>query len=85
MGSYNSIHNKYSKLVVYLMNVNRRIDKFINRESSEKIQKNRLRSATTTEIVCWLSLQACEFSGHNQSSDSQNIGNFIDRIKILGK
>ncbi|XP_047320720.1 zinc finger MYM-type protein 1-like [Impatiens glandulifera] len=47
-------------------------DKVMNRESSEQIQKNRLRLVTTIESVRWLSLQACALRGHDESLDSQN-------------
>ncbi|XP_042444115.1 zinc finger MYM-type protein 1-like [Zingiber officinale] len=85
MGSYNSVHNKSAKSVVDVMNVTRHIDKVMNREFSEQIQKNRLRLAATIESVCWLSLQACGLSGHDESSASQNCGNFIEMLKLLGK
>ncbi|XP_075507303.1 uncharacterized protein LOC142544109 [Primulina tabacum] len=85
MGSSNSTHNKSSKSVVDLMNVIRHIDKVMNRESSEQIQKNRLRLTATIGCVHWLSLQACGLRGHDESSYSQNRGNFIEMLKLLGK
>ncbi|XP_042432463.1 zinc finger MYM-type protein 1-like [Zingiber officinale] len=57
----------------------------MNREFSEQIQKNRLRLAATIESVRWLSLQACGLRGHDESSSSQNCGNFIEKLKLLGK
>ncbi|XP_047309720.1 zinc finger MYM-type protein 1-like [Impatiens glandulifera] len=84
-GGSNSVHNTSSNLVVDLMNVTRHIYKVMNRESSEQIQKNRLRLAATIESVRWLSLQACALRGHNESLDSQNRGNFIEMLKLLGK
>ncbi|XP_074566114.1 uncharacterized protein LOC141822681 [Curcuma longa] len=85
MGSSNSIHNKSAKSIVDVMNVTQHIDKVMNREFSEQIQKNRLRLAATIESVRWLSLQACGLRGHDESSDSQNRGNFIEMLKLLGK
>ncbi|XP_073064434.1 uncharacterized protein [Primulina eburnea] len=85
MGSSNSTHNKSSKSVIDLMNVTGHIDKVMNRETSEQIQKNRLRLAATIESVRWLSLQACGLRGHDESSYSQNRGNFIEMLKLLGK
>ncbi|XP_047320270.1 zinc finger MYM-type protein 1-like [Impatiens glandulifera] len=84
-GGSNSVHNTSSNLVVDLMNVTRHIDKVMNRESSEQIQKNRLRLTATIESVRWLSLQACALRGHDESLDSQNRGNFIEMLKLLGK
>ncbi|XP_042467557.1 zinc finger MYM-type protein 1-like [Zingiber officinale] len=69
MGSYNSVHNKSAKSVVDVMN----------------IQKNRLRLTATIESVRWLSLQACGLRDHDESSTSQNCGNFIEMLKLLGK
>ncbi|XP_073015775.1 uncharacterized protein [Primulina eburnea] len=85
MGSSNSTHNKSSKSVVDLMNVTRHIDVVMNRETSEHIQKNRLRLAATIECVHWLSLQGCGLRGHDESSYSLNRGNFIEMLKLLGK
>ncbi|XP_075499736.1 uncharacterized protein LOC142538263 [Primulina tabacum] len=81
----NSTHNKSSKSVVDLMNVTRHIDVVMNRETSEHIQKNRLRLAATIECVHWLSLQGCGLRGHDESSYSQNRGNFIEILKLFGK
>ncbi|XP_075481104.1 uncharacterized protein LOC142521809 [Primulina tabacum] len=85
MGSSNSTHNKSSKSVVDLMNVTRHIYKVMNRETSEHIQKNRLRLAATIECIHWLILQACGLRYHDESSYSQNCGNFIEMLKLLGK
>ncbi|XP_042440944.1 zinc finger MYM-type protein 1-like [Zingiber officinale] len=85
MGSYNSVHNKSAKSVVDVMNVTRHIDKVMNQEFSKQIQKNRLRLAATIESARWLSLQACGLRGHDESSASQNYGNFIEMLKLLGK
>ncbi|XP_075481088.1 uncharacterized protein LOC142521788 [Primulina tabacum] len=85
MGSSNSTHNKSSKSVVDLMNVTRHIYKLMNRETSEQIQKNRLRLAATIECIHWLILQACGLRDHDESSYSQNCGNFIEMLKLLGK
>ncbi|XP_073271061.1 uncharacterized protein [Primulina huaijiensis] len=85
IGSSNSTHNKSSKSVVDLMNVTRHIDVVMNQETSERIQKNRLRLAATIECVHWLSLQGRGLRGHDESSYSQNRGNFIEMLKLLGK
>ncbi|XP_073120600.1 uncharacterized protein [Henckelia pumila] len=85
MGSSNSVPNNSAKSVIDLMNVTRHIDKVMNRESSEQIQKNRLRLTTPIECVRWLSLQACGLRGHDEFSDSQNRGNFIEMLKFMGK
>ncbi|XP_073045949.1 uncharacterized protein [Primulina eburnea] len=56
-----------------------------HRDEIRRIKKNRLRLAATIESVCWLNLQACGLKGHDESSYSQNRGNFIEMLKLLGK
>ncbi|GFY98023.1 subtilase family protein [Actinidia rufa] len=85
VGCVNSPHNNAIKSVEGLSNVARHIDKVINAQSLEEIQKNRLRLRTTIESVRWLSLQACAFRGHDESLDSNNPGNLIAMIKLMGK
>ncbi|XP_073064114.1 uncharacterized protein [Primulina eburnea] len=85
MGNSKSTHNKSSKSVVDLMNATKHIDVVMNRETSEHIQKNRLRLASTVEYVHCLSLQGCGLRGHDESSYSQNRSNFIEMLKLLGK
>ena len=85
VGCVNSPHNNAIKSVEGLSNVARHIDKVINAQSVEEIQKNRLRLRTTIESVRWLSLQACAFRGHDESLDSNNPGNLIAMIKLMGK
>ncbi|XP_057515035.1 uncharacterized protein LOC130796692 [Actinidia eriantha] len=85
VGCANSPHNNAIKSVEGLSNVARHIDKVINAQSLEEIRKNRLRLRTTIESVRWLSLQACAFRGHDESLDSNNPGNLIAMIKLMGK
>jgi hypothetical protein len=46
-----------------LIKASRHIDKVLNAQTVEEVQKNRLRLTTTIESVRWLSLQACAFRG----------------------
>ncbi|XP_057482633.1 uncharacterized protein LOC130769355 [Actinidia eriantha] len=85
VGGPTSPHNNAVQSVEGLRNVARHIDKVINAQSAEEIQKNRLRLKATIESVRWLSLQACAFSGHDESPDSKNCGNLIEMIKLMGK
>ncbi|XP_057492457.1 uncharacterized protein LOC130778066 [Actinidia eriantha] len=78
-------HNNAVQSVEGLRNVARHIDKVINAQTSEEIQKNMLRLKATIESVRWLSLQACTFRGHDESLDSNNPGNLIAMIKLMGK
>ncbi|XP_057464028.1 uncharacterized protein LOC130753881 isoform X1 [Actinidia eriantha] len=85
VGGHTSPHNNAVQSVEGLRNVGRHIDKVINAQSAEEIQKNRLRLKATIESVRWLSLQACAFTGHDESPDSKNRGNLIEMIKLMGK
>jgi len=44
-----------------------------------------LRLTTTIKSVRWLSLQACAFSGHDESSTSNNQGIFLEMIRLMGR
>nr|KYP45771.1 hypothetical protein KK1_032698 [Cajanus cajan] len=45
--------------------------------------KNRLCLKTSIDTVRYLSLQACAFRGHDETSESRNQGNFLEMIKII--
>ncbi|XP_034897677.1 uncharacterized protein [Populus alba] len=85
VGSPTSPHNNAVKSAGDLMKVSRHIDKVLNAQTVEEVQKNRLRLMTTIESVRWLSLQACTFRGHDESSTSNNRGNFLEMIRLMGR
>jgi len=66
VGSPTSPHNNAVKSTKNLMKVSRHIDKVLNAQTVEEVQKNQLRLMTTIESVQWLSLQACAFRGHDE-------------------
>ncbi|XP_027941243.1 zinc finger MYM-type protein 1-like [Vigna unguiculata] len=45
--------------------------------------KTRLRLKTSIDTVRFLSLQACAFRGHDESTESRNQGNFLEMIKLI--
>jgi hypothetical protein len=85
VGSPTSPHNNVVKSAEDLMKVSRHIDKVLNAQTVEEVQKNRLRLTTTIESVRWLSLQACAFRGHDESSASNNRGIFFGDDKTYGE
>jgi len=85
VGSPTSPHNNAVKSIEDLMKVSRHIDKVLNAQTIEEVQKNRLRLMTIIESVRWLSLQACAFRGHDESSASNNRGNFLEMIRLMGR
>ena len=42
-----------------------------------------MRLRITIASVRWLSLQACAFRGHDESSASNNQGNFVEMIRLM--
>ncbi|XP_024640619.1 uncharacterized protein [Medicago truncatula] len=44
---------------------------------------NRLRLKASIDVVCWLTLQACAFRGHDEKVISKNQGNFLELLKLL--
>ena len=85
VGSPTSPHHNAVKSAEDLMKVSRHIDKVLNAQTIEEVQKNRLRLMTTIESVRWLSLQACAFRGHDESAASNNRGNFLEMIRLIGR
>ncbi|XP_058211521.1 uncharacterized protein LOC131323691 [Rhododendron vialii] len=72
VGGPNSPHSNAVNYCDDLMNVGRHIDKVMNAQSSEDIQKNRVRLMATIESIRWLTLQGCALRGHDESVDSKN-------------
>lgn len=85
VGGHTSPHSNAVQCCQELMKVTGHIDKVLNAQSLEEVQKNRLRLKTTIESVRWLSLQACPFRGNDESPNSTNRGNFIEMIRFAGR
>ena len=45
--------------------------------------KNRLCLKTSIDAIRWLAFQTCAFRGHDESSKSQNRGNFLEMVELL--
>ncbi|XP_057431672.1 uncharacterized protein LOC130724460 [Lotus japonicus] len=78
-----SPHNNALKACQDLLNQDRHIRNVFHVQSSNQIMQNRLRLKTSIDTVCYLTLQACAFRGHDETSESSNQGNFIQMIKLL--
>ncbi|XP_073035319.1 uncharacterized protein [Primulina eburnea] len=85
VGGPTSPHNNAVQSMGVLMNVSGHIDKVMNAQTSEEVNKNRLRLKATIESIRWLCLQGCALRGHDESSSSNNQGNLIEMIKFMGK
>ncbi|KAL5764902.1 hypothetical protein ACOSQ2_017496 [Xanthoceras sorbifolium] len=75
-----STHNITVQSCNDLMNQGCHIDKAINRQTSEQIMNNRLRLKSFIDSIRWLTFQGCAFRGHDESLESKNRGNFIDKL-----
>nr|XP_043620074.1 uncharacterized protein LOC122591914 [Erigeron canadensis] len=78
-----STHKKAFVFATNLVNQEAHIQNFIEKQSEEKIRKNRLRSNGTIDVVRWLTYQACALQGNDESSNSKNQGNFLELLKLL--
>ncbi|KAK1362664.1 hypothetical protein POM88_047138 [Heracleum sosnowskyi] len=80
VGTPTSPHSNVVQNCEELMKVTGRIDKVLNAQSLEEVQKNRLKLKASIE-----SLQACAFRGHDDAPTSSNRGNFIEMVKFCGR
>lgn len=78
-----SPHNNAMKVCQGLLNQDGHIRNVIQVQSSSQRMNNRLRLKTSIDTVRWLTLQACAFRGHDESSKSRNQGNFLELLKLL--
>src|SRR3954471_19230989 len=69
-----SPHNNAMKAFQDLLNQDGYIRNVIQVQSSSQRMNNRLRLKTSIDTVRWLTLQACAFRGHDETSNSKNQG-----------
>ncbi|GKV30692.1 hypothetical protein SLEP1_g39478 [Rubroshorea leprosula] len=79
----NSIHNIAVKCLEDFKNQSCHVEKVLDKQSSQQIEKNQLCLKTSIDVVRWLTFQACAFRGHDESLDSKNRGNFLEMINLL--
>jgi hypothetical protein len=78
-----SAHNNAMEAYQDLLNKEAHIENVFQKQSSRQRKRNRLCLKASIETVRWLTLQACAFRGHNESSKSKNRGNFLELVKLL--
>nr|KYP50112.1 Zinc finger MYM-type protein 1 [Cajanus cajan] len=78
-----SPHNNAVRACQDLLNQNCHIRNVFHVQSLDQIMKNHLRLKTSIDTVRYLSLQACAFRGHDETSESRNQGNFLEMIKLI--
>ena len=59
--------------------------RMVVKQSTEDVKRNRLQLRVTIDIVQCLAFQACAFHGYDQSKDSKNQGNFLEKVKLLAE
>ncbi|TYG89641.1 hypothetical protein ES288_A12G116100v1 [Gossypium darwinii] len=79
----NSLHNNAQRAYVDLMNQAQHIEVSLDRQTTKQISANRLHLKTSIDVVRWLSFQGCAFRGHDESSGSKNLGNFLELLSLL--
>ncbi|KAM7462726.1 hypothetical protein LguiA_030847 [Lonicera macranthoides] len=81
MGCTSLVHMSAVHYAEDLINPFQHIQRVLDAQSKEVVEKNRLRLKTSFIYARWLAFQACSFRGHDESLDSPNGGNFIELIK----
>ncbi|XP_025665281.1 uncharacterized protein [Arachis hypogaea] len=58
--------------------------RLLHKQTSEEIEKNRIRLGASIDCIRWLTFQGCAYRGHDESQSSSNKGNFLKMLKFLG-
>lgn len=78
-----SPHNNALRVCQDLLNQDRHIRNVFHVRSLDQIMNNRIHNKTLIDTICYLTLQACTFEGHNETNESRNQGNFLETLKLL--
>ncbi|XP_073277689.1 uncharacterized protein [Primulina huaijiensis] len=84
-GYENSRHSFAMRKWGDLKNLDQHIDRRLEKQSSEQIERNRLLLKVSIESVKFLAMQGCAFRGYDKSVDSKNRRNYIKLINLLGR
>ncbi|XLV01318.1 hypothetical protein S245_015655, partial [Arachis hypogaea] len=63
----NSFHHKALKSCDDLMKQSQHIDRLLHKQTSEEIEKNRIRLGASIDCIRWLTFQGCAYRGHDES------------------
>ncbi|CAN0846522.1 Zinc finger MYM-type protein 1 [Linum grandiflorum] len=63
------------------MHQSEHIDKILQKQTSEEVQKNIVRVNASISAARWLTLQGLPFRGNDEGTSSGNRGNFIELLK----
>ncbi|XP_057779793.1 uncharacterized protein LOC130998392 [Salvia miltiorrhiza] len=76
----NSSHKKAVKQSLDLMNSLQHIERVIDKQSSEMVEKNRLRLKVSIDVAKLCAFQGIAFRARDECPDSSNRGNFLEII-----
>ncbi|XP_072094209.1 uncharacterized protein [Arachis hypogaea] len=79
----NSFHHRATKSCDDLMKQSQHVDTLMKQQTSEETENNRCRLGASIDCIRWLTFQGCAYRGHDESSSSDNRGNFIELLKFL--
>ena len=80
---HNSLHKIALKSCYDLVNPLQHIEKIVEKQTSQQVERNHIQLKVSIEVVRWLTFQACAFRGHEESWNSSNRDNFLELLKFL--
>ncbi|RWR82286.1 zinc finger MYM-type protein 1-like protein [Cinnamomum micranthum f. kanehirae] len=83
VGGPNSVHNQAYEKCQNLLNQEQHIETIIIKQSSQARTDYRIRLKATLASVRFLLRQGLPFRGHDESEDSNNMGNFLELLQVL--
>ncbi|RWR73422.1 zinc finger MYM-type protein 1-like protein [Cinnamomum micranthum f. kanehirae] len=83
VGGPNSVHNQAYEKCQNLLNQEQHIETIIVKQSSQARTDYRIRLKATLASIRFLLCQGLPFRGHDESEDSNNMGNFLELCKYL--
>ncbi|RWR76195.1 zinc finger MYM-type protein 1-like protein [Cinnamomum micranthum f. kanehirae] len=83
VGGPNSVHNQAYEKCQNLLNQKQHIETIIVKQSSQARTEYRIRLKATLASVRFLLRQGLPFRGHDESEDSNNMGNFLELLQVL--
>ena len=77
MGGPNSAHNQAYEKYQNLLNQKQHIEKISIKQSDQAQREYRIRLQATLDVIRFLLRQGLPFCGHDESENSNNMGNFL--------
>ncbi|RWR93453.1 rve domain-containing protein [Cinnamomum micranthum f. kanehirae] len=84
VGGPKSAHNQAYEKCQNLLNQKQHIETIIVKQSDQARIEYRIRLKATLDAIRFLLRQGLPFRGHDESKDSNNIGNFLELLQVIG-